>query len=410
MRILLANTAAYPVIGGVENSLRFIGRELMRAGHEVRIFCLQMAPSEPLRMEHEGMLILRHPYRPERWPHLRLRSTVAAVREGSQTVIRDFKPDAVWSRSAPVGQGIREGGFQGKLLQIYPTNAKMNCRGLYLQTRGLPWKRRLMLLGLWPSAYFSSARLERSLSRWSTAVAFSESMQRQLLNGFPPGVRQCHVISPGVDQDVYSPDNGARFFPEIERDFQLRPGDPTVLYVGRLSIAKHIPMLIDAVSLLPGDTRLLLVGGGPDEKYLRAYVDRRGLSGRVIFAGSQHEKLPGFYAVSRVSVLPTTTESFGQVYLESLACGTPAVGFEGDGIHVITATGEIVRDGETGGVATQVSAVALAEKIGAILALDNAAYDAMSVRAREDVLARFSWRGFVERALALSESPDGVIS
>lgn len=32
MKILLANTTAYPTIGGVENSLRFIGRELLRAG------------------------------------------------------------------------------------------------------------------------------------------------------------------------------------------------------------------------------------------------------------------------------------------------------------------------------------------------------------------------------------------
>ena len=402
MRILLANTTAYPVIGGVENSLRFIGRELLRAGHEVRIFCLQMSPSEPLRMEHEGMEIIRHPYRPERWPHARLRGTVDAAREGSPAAIREFQPDAVWSRSAPVGQGIRAGGFQGPLLQIFPTNAKMNCRGLYLQTRGLPWMRRLMLLGLWPSAWFSSARLERSLARQCTSVAFSENMRRQLLAGFPPDARECQVIPPGVDHEVYSPENGARYFPELTREFGIHPGEPLVLYVGRLSIAKHIPMLIDALALLKVPARLVLVGSGSDEANLRDYAARRGMAERVVFAGSHSEKLPGFYAISRVSVLPTTTESFGQVYLESLACGTPAVGFAGDGKRVLTATSEILRDGETGGVATRVCASALAEKLDEILSMDQDAYEVMSVRARADVMARFSWHVFVERALALS--------
>lgn len=47
MRILLANSTAYPVIGGVENSLRYIGRELLRAGHEVKIFCFQTSSVHP---------------------------------------------------------------------------------------------------------------------------------------------------------------------------------------------------------------------------------------------------------------------------------------------------------------------------------------------------------------------------
>lgn len=408
MRILLANTTAYPVIGGVENSLRFIGRELLRAGHQVRIFCLQLSSAEPLRMEYEGIEIIRHPYRPERWPHARLRATVAAARQGSADVIREFQPDAIWSRSAPVGQGIREGGYGGPLLQIFPTNAKMNCRGLYLQTHGLPWKRRLMLLGLWPSAWLSSARLERTLARQCTSVAFSDNMRRQLLAGFPADARECHVIPPGVDHEVYSPENGAHYFPELKREFGILPGEPLVLYVGRLSIAKHIPMLIDALALLKTSARLVLVGGGSDEASLREYADRKGLAERVIFAGSQSERLPGFYAISRVSVLPTTTESFGQVYLESLACGTPAVGFAGDGKRVLTATSEILRDGETGGIVSRVCAAALAEKLDQILLMDHEAYGALSKSARADVMARFSWGGFVERALALSGARGGT--
>lgn len=407
MRILLANTTAYPIIGGVENSLRFIGRELIQAGHQVQIFCLRQSPDQPLRMEHEGVEIVRHPCPTERWPRARLYRTAAAAAEGAPSAIREFQPDAIWSRSAAIGLGIRQSGYAGPLLQIFPTNARMNCRGLYLHTRGLPWKRRLMLLGLWPSAYLASAQVERDLARRATAIAFSENMRQQLLAGFPRDARACQVIPPGVDHRVFSPENGARYFDTLRRDFGLSEGEPLVLYVGRLSTAKHVPMLMDAVAVLKTPARLVLVGGGQDEAYLRNYAARIGIADRVLFAGPQHDALPGFYAMSRVSVLPTTIESFGQVYLESLACGTPAVGFAGDGKRVLTATSEILKDGETGGIAREVSAKALAAKMDAILALDDAPYAAMSARAREDALARFSWRNFVEDALALSLAASG---
>ena len=407
MRILLTNTTAYPTIGGVENSLRFIGRELIQAGHQVQIFCLQQSPDQPLRMEHEGMEIVRHPCQAERWPRARLNRTVAAAAEGVPAVLQSFRPDAVWSRSAAIGLGIRRSGYRGPLLQIFPTNAKMNCRGLYLHTRGLPWRRRLMLLALWPSAYLASARVERDLARNATTVAFSDNMRLQLLAGFPRDAQDCRVIPPGVDHEIFSPENGACYFEALHGDYGLSEGEPLVLYVGRLSTAKHVPMLMDAVATLKNPARLVLVGGGQDETYLSDYAAGIGIADRVIFAGPQHDALPGFYAMSRVSVLPTTIESFGQVYLESLACGTPAVGFAGDGKRVLTATSEILKDGENGGIARTVSAEALAAKIDEILSLDPASYTAMSSRAREDALERFSWGHFVERALALSQTKGG---
>jgi len=402
MRILIANSTAYPHIGGVENSLRFMGRELCLAGHEVKIFCFQFSPEEPLRMEHEGIEILRHPCKAERWPHIQHLGRVAAAQRAIPAVLDEFQPDAIWCRAVTLGLGIRRGGYRGPLLQIFPTNAKMNCRGAFLQTQKLPILRRFMLLGLWPSAYFVSAHLERELSRQCDAVAFSENMRQQLLKSFPKDARSCHVIHPGVNSEVFSAVNGTRYFEQIKREYGLRIDESIVLYVGRLSCAKHIPMLMDAVAALKTQSKLVLVGSGPEEARLKNYARRIGLTGRIVFAGTHHEMLPGFYAMSRVCVLPTTTESFGQVYLESLASGTPAVGFASDGRRVLTATNEIIQNGKTGGVVKDVSARALAEKIDSIISLDDEDYAAMSRRAAEDARARFSWKQFVADALALS--------
>lgn len=404
MKILLANTTAYPTIGGVENSLRYIGRELRKLGHEVKIFCLKTTPGDPARIEHEGVEILRATFEPPRWPHRRLRQTVEATSAAIPAILQAFPADAIWSRSVPVGVGIRRGGYAGPLLQIFSTNARMNCHGIHLATRGLAWKRRLMLLGLWPLEYFPAARLERELAHDCIAVAFSENMRNQLQADFPPDARSCHVIPPGVDGEAFSPANGERFFATLTRDYGIQPGEPLVLYVGRLSSAKHLPTLMEGFARLATPGKLVLVGDGPDRDSLYAFGRQLGLGDRMIFAGVHHEMLPGFYAMSRVSVLPTTTESFGQVYLESLACGTPTVGFAGDGKRVLTATSEIIRHRETGFVAQRPSAEGLAEGMASILALGEEEYRRMSDKARADALERYSWRRFVLAALELSHS------
>ncbi len=175
-----------------------------------------------------------------------------------------------------------------------------------------------------------------------------------------------------------------------------------VLYVGRLSTAKNLPLLINAISKLKNHAKLLLVGSGPEESRLKTCAKKYGVADRVLFLGAQDQLLPGFYAISRVTVLPSIIESFGQVYLESLSCGTPAVGFAGDGKRVLTASAEIIRDEETGCTTRKINEIGLSEKIDWILNLEKNDYAKMKLRARADVLSRFSWHSFVQSALDLS--------
>ena len=402
MRILLANSSAYPSIGGVENSLNYIGRELLNAGHEVKIFSLQNAPEMPPSIVHNDIEIIRALCTPKRWPHAGLLEKIRVIQSATPNLLKTFRPDAIWSRYAPAGLGLRRGGYKGPLLHIFSTNAKMNCLGAYLQTHGLPIKRRAILLGLFPFEYLFLAKIEQELLRQCKAIVFSENMGSQLLKSYSKVIRSCHVIPPGVDHEFFSPENGSRYFDKIEQRYGISRREPIVLYVGRLTNSKKIPMLMDAVALLDPAVRLVLVGDGPEKDNLIKYSKRIGINERLIFAGIHHEMLPGFYAMSRVYALPTTVESFGQVYLESLACGTPAVGFAGDGCAVLTATEEIIKDGKTGGIVKSVSAHDFADKINKILSLDDKGYTVMSQCSREDVLGRFSWQRFVSTALELS--------
>lgn len=121
---------------------------------------------------------------------------------------------------------------------------------------------------------------------------------------------------------------------------------PVILYVGRLSAEKNIPMLIraflgviaSAPTLVGGGSNpmgsprsaegrsrddksveLQIVGSGPETEKLEAMA---GGDKRIRFLGAKpYEELPGIYAKADIFVLPSDTESFGKVLIEAGAAG-----------------------------------------------------------------------------------------
>jgi len=327
MKILLVCGSYYPQsIGGVENSFRYISAELLRMGHEVKMFSCQINHDEPSRVEYEGVEIIRYKEEPVRFPPIRMRRRVASGRREIQPVLSEFAPDAIWSREPNLTLGIARSGYPGKILHIFPTTARMYTRGMFVNTRGFNIKRKLLILALYPLFVYSTAsRIERELLARCNPICFSENVRQHLLKIYGKLAEKTRIVRPGVDTNHFSPAVGLSQFEEIQEKYGLKASDPFVVYVGRLWIAKNIPILIEAVSHLGSSVRLVLVGGGHDEFPFRDYVKKRGLNERVIFVGQQDELLPGFYTMARVCVLPTTIESFGQTYLESMACGTPII-------------------------------------------------------------------------------------
>jgi D-inositol-3-phosphate glycosyltransferase len=68
-----------------------------------------------------------------------------------------------------------------------------------------------------------------------------------------------------------------------------------------------------------------------------------GIAGAVRFLGPvAHEDLATYYSLADVTVVPSFTESFGLVALESQACGTPVIASQVGGLALL------VKDGVTG--------------------------------------------------------------
>jgi glycosyltransferase involved in cell wall biosynthesis len=117
-----------------------------------------------------------------------------------------------------------------------------------------------------------------------------------------------------------------------------------LLYVGRIDPRKGIATAISALSRLPDQATLRVVGGG-DETHLaelRDLVERLGLGRRVNFDGPcPRDRLAGVYAAADAVIFPVEwAEPWGLVPLEAMACERPVVA---------TGTGgsaEYLRDGE----------------------------------------------------------------
>ena len=118
----------------------------------------------------------------------------------------------------------------------------------------------------------------------------------------------------------------------------------------------------------------------------------------MIFVCKQDEILPLYYQRARVFVLPTTVESFGQVYLEALSCGTPCVGF-GNNKKFHTATSEILEQ-QCGVIIEHETEEQLAKGINSILDLSETDYIEMSKNCRKLVIDNYSWYKFTNELLS----------
>lgn len=129
------------------------------------------------------------------------------------------------------------------------------------------------------------------------------------------------VVRRGVDTQRFHPGHGdPSFWPA-----QGLRGHNTLLYVGRLSREKNVGFLTDVVRELVdhgADLELAVVGDGP----MRAELERSLEGYPVAFTGYlRGEQLAIAYASADLFVFPSTNDTFGNVVMEALASGTPAL-------------------------------------------------------------------------------------
>ncbi len=247
-----------------------------------------------------------------------------------------------------------------------------------------PWKAEQLGGG-----YAISSWCEREAATSAAAVvAVSEGMRADIMAAYPQiHAERLRVIRNGIDTSEYTPDPGT----EVLQRFGVDLSRPYVIFVGRITRQKGVPVLLRAASSLLPEAQLVLCAGAPDTPELLAEVtelvdtlqaDRSG----VIWIPEMLSKPEVIQLLTHAAVFacPSIYEPLGIVNLEAMACATAVVGSRTGGIP------EVVADGETGLLVPPDDPAELARALNTLVAdPDRAA--AMGQAGRKRAVAEFSW-------------------
>jgi glycosyltransferase involved in cell wall biosynthesis len=226
--------------------------------------------------------------------------------------------------------------------------------------------------------------------------------------------------------------------------------DRIVSYVGKLIVSKGVDLLLAAWPLVVArvaEARLVVVGfgtyrealgrfvdalglrdletlheiaargreleGGPrgELKYLRAFLESAGeewlsaapaAAARIHFTGRiEHDDLPGLLAACKAQVMPSTfPEAFGMVAVEAAACGALPLAARHSGMAEVTATlAPALLEELRPLLSFQIGlgvVEEIANKLVALLTLDEAERESASLALAKEAARRYSWEKVAE--------------
>jgi glycosyltransferase involved in cell wall biosynthesis len=171
----------------------------------------------------------------------------------------------------------------------------------------------------------------------------------------------------------------------------FQDGNPVLLYVGRYTEVKRLPLLIRAHARASGRFELraplVILGGYPGEwegEHPAAVIRESGARDVFLTGWHGHEDLPDAINASDATVLASVHEQFGLVLVEGMACGLPAVAVDAHG------PATIVADGETGWLVPPDDEQALADALVHVVN-DRAERRRRGAAAYAEARAHYSW-------------------
>ncbi|MDR2802185.1 MAG: glycosyltransferase family 4 protein [Prevotellaceae bacterium] len=160
--------------------------------------------------------------------------------------------------------------------------------------------------------------------RADLVIAISEQTKQDIIEFFGIDEKKIRLVYQGCDAQFY------RTVTDREKQnvrALYRLPEKYILYVGTVEMRKNLITLIKALSLLPEEVHLIVVGRETAyAKKIKEEIAVRKLEQRVLFLDEvMFNHLPAIYQQAQVFCLPSLFEGFGIPVLEALNSRVPVV-------------------------------------------------------------------------------------
>lgn len=340
MRIGFFSECYHPIVNGVVASIDASREGLQNAGHEVLI----VTPNVPYYQDAETAVV--------RLPSLALPSS-SGYRLTLPVTTRALDAragapfDVVHAHSQFITGGLAMRYARAhRVPLVFTYHTRLDYYAHYAPLESGAARR---VLAAWTRAFANRA---------AAVVAPTDETRRYLAS---IGVRTPVAVVPSaIDLARF---RGGRRRGDLRARLGADPGSALVLCVGRLAPEKN-PALALAVCAAAGPhLRLAFVGDGPLRRPLEREGERRGVAGRVSFAGAiAPADMPDVYASADALLFTSVSETQGLVLIEALAAGLPIVAVD------VPQTREVIGDG---GFLAPPDAAALAAALAGAIATER---------------------------------------
>jgi glycosyltransferase involved in cell wall biosynthesis len=308
MKIAFALAGFHRYDRGAETALIALARELAATGDEVTLIGSgEKRPGEPYRFIHAGSVRREKFERFPRFPALRSETgwEEATFAAGLLRAFRAADYDLTISCGYPwTNWALRRSGRRG------PRHVFVTQNGDYPAQSDASEFRFFGCDGL---VCTNPDYFERNKDRWN-----------------------CALIPNGIDPTCFSIGDAER------AAFGLAADAPIVLMVSACIETKRVEDGIRAVAGVPG-VHLVVAGDGPLRDKLQALADAM-LPGRFTRLTAPAARMPALYRSANAFLHMSKEESFGNVYIEAMACGLPVVGHDTPRLRWIVGDDEYLAD------------------------------------------------------------------
>jgi len=246
------------------------------------------------------------------------------------------------------------------------------------------------------SVYIRAQRWKKSLCPWewygyhkSAFLMCNTNSTRQILvRHYRVNPSCCKTIPVGVDQKRFF-SSGAKQIPN------------SLFFLGRLEERKGIDFLLRTIPLIKkrlNDIQLFVGGSGALYPFLSRYTRDNHLEENVHFLGTIDDALLNeWYNKVSLIVVPSVFEGFGLTAVEAMACGTPVIASNADGLR------DVIEDGINGFLVPYNDVSALSTRILDLLE-NGSGLSKLSKNGKKKVATVFNWDIISKDVLAVYEN------